>query len=342
MKMRHTASMAIALATLGMAGAAIAAPPITLNAGAGYWSFDGDRNLDSAATPWVSLEYAFTDNWAGEIGYNATDTEFNPTGGDVDVQNWQLELLHYWGDPLGKRGTLRPYIAFGGGEIDLDAGRVDTVETQINLGGGVRYMLTERLGIRAELKGFYSVDERQQDVLASVGLNWYIGSLANQVSAAAVAAAPVDSDGDGVTDDRDRCPGTEPGVRVDIEGCHIPVTRIAAIKLSVQFPFNSAEVEEQYFTDVSQLADFLRKFEELDVEIEGHTDDSGPEGYNQNLSERRARAVLDLLVDEYGIPSTRLRAVGYGESRPVADNSTREGRKENRRVIANVEVEYED
>ena len=342
MKMRFSAPLAIALATVGMATTVTAAPPITFNAGAGYWRFDSDRDVDSAATPWMSLEYAFTDNWAGEIAYNITDTNFNPTGGNVDVQNWQLELLHYWGDPLGQRGTLRPYIAFGGGEINLDRGRVDTTETQINLGGGVRYMFTERLGLRAELRGFYSVDERQQDLLASVGLNWYIGSLANQAAAATVAAAPVDSDGDGVTDDRDRCPGTAPGVRVDTDGCPIPVTRIASIKLRVQFPFDSAQVQEQYFTDVAQLAEFLRKFEELDVEIEGHTDTSGPEEYNQNLSERRARAVVDMLVDEYGIASSRLRAIGYGESRPVADNSTREGRKENRRVVANVEVEYEE
>jgi OOP family OmpA-OmpF porin len=101
-------------------------------------------------------------------------------------------------------------------------------------------------------------------------------------------------------------------------------------------------VQEQYFSDLSELAAFLKRFSDLQVDVEGHTDSTGPESYNERLSQQRAQAVVDLLVNQYGIESRRLEARGYGESQPVASNDTREGRAQNRRVMATLEVEYEE
>jgi outer membrane protein OmpA-like peptidoglycan-associated protein len=67
------------------------------------------------------------------------------------------------------------------------------------------------------------------------------------------------------------------------------------------------------------------------VRIEGHTDATGPDAYNQGLSQRRAKSVLNYLVGK-GVASSRLQSVGLGESQPVASNATREGRALNRRV----------
>ncbi|MFU8765992.1 MAG: OmpA family protein, partial [Haliea sp.] len=155
-------------------------------------------------------------------------------------------------------------------------------------------------------------------------------------------AAPLDSDGDGVTDDRDKCPGTAPGTRVDADGCPLPVAQVASIKLKVNFDFDSSVVKEHYFADISELAAFLKRFDDLQVQVEGHTDSVGPENYNQQLSQRRAQAVVDLLVNQHGIAVNRLEAIGYGEARPVATNDTADGRAENRRVMATLEVEYKE
>jgi OOP family OmpA-OmpF porin len=125
-------------------------------------------------------------------------------------------------------------------------------------------------------------------------------------------------------------------------GCPLPVTQVASIKLMVNFGFDSSRVEERYFADLAELGAFLKRFEDVYVDIEGHTDSIGPDDYNQSLSQRRAQAVVDLLVNEHGIAPARLQAKGYGESRPVADNGTSEGRAQNRRVMATLEVEYEE
>ena len=78
------------------------------------------------------------------------------------------------------------------------------------------------------------------------------------------------------------------------------------------------------------------------VVIEGHTDSRGSDAYNQALSERRANAVRDELVNENGIAAERVSTVGYGESRPVSSNDTDAGRAQNRRIEAVISVEVEE
>ncbi|MDV7400154.1 OmpA family protein, partial [Arthrospira platensis SPKY1] len=91
--------------------------------------------------------------------------------------------------------------------------------------------------------------------------------------------------------------------------------------------------------EVKRVADFLNSYQDVTVEIEGHTDAQGAEAYNQTLSQRRADSVKKALVTRYGIAAERVKAIGYGESRPVASNDTAAGRAENRRVVAVMQKE---
>lgn len=118
-----------------------------------------------------------------------------------------------------------------------------------------------------------------------------------------------------------------------------PVAEAVRVELDVKFDFDKAQVKEQSLGDIGNLADFLKQYPQTNTVVEGHTDAIGTDAYNQALSERRANAVRDILVNEYGVGATRVDAVGYGESRPVADNSTEEGRAINRRVEAQVEAQ---
>jgi OmpA-OmpF porin, OOP family len=141
-----------------------------------------------------------------------------------------------------------------------------------------------------------------------------------------VAAGPLDSDGDGVPDDIDQCPDTPKGAKVNEVGCWIMGDD------TVLFDFDSAVIKDTTLLDEAVM--IMMNEPNLTGEVAGHTCNIGPEAYNQMLSERRANAVRDYFIQK-GIAAERVRAVGYGESRPAASNDTEEGRRVNRRVELN-------
>jgi OOP family OmpA-OmpF porin len=105
--------------------------------------------------------------------------------------------------------------------------------------------------------------------------------------------------------------------------------------VDVFFDTDKAAIKTQYDADLNNLGSFLKDFPKAKGEISGHTDNVGSDKYNQKLSERRANSVRDYIVNKFGIASDRLTAKGYGESKPVASNKTREGKAKNRRVETN-------
>ena len=142
----------------------------------------------------------------------------------------------------------------------------------------------------------------------------------------------MDSDGDGIPDPQDKCPGTPRGVRVDHEGCEIK----EEIRLpGVNFEFDSARLTADSSTTLDNAVSTLKRYPELTIECTGHTDSTGADSYNQRLSEQRAHSVCEYLAD-HGIERSRLTERGYGESQPIADNSTEAGRAENRRVTLRI------
>ncbi len=142
----------------------------------------------------------------------------------------------------------------------------------------------------------------------------------------------VDRDSDGVLDAVDRCPD-EPGPASN-QGCPTVkeeiITKTAAIAKSIYFDLNSAKLQQRSYAPLDELVQILKDNPSYKLSIESHTDNSGTNAYNQNLSERRSTTVMSYLVSK-GIDASRLRAVGYGEEKPVASNDTKEGRALNRR-----------
>lgn len=117
-----------------------------------------------------------------------------------------------------------------------------------------------------------------------------------------------------------------------------PMAEPVRVELDVKFDFDRAVVKQDSMSDIQNLADFMQQYGQTSTVVEGHTDSVGTDAYNQRLSERRANAVRDVLVNQFGVDASRVDSVGYGEARPVADNATAEGRAINRRVEAEVEV----
>ena len=137
---------------------------------------------------------------------------------------------------------------------------------------------------------------------------------------------PADAVGVGVVDGSDQCPDTPKGERVGSQGCSCDVTR------QLQFKTNSAELTDADKAALDEVAANLTKLKFISGTVVGHTDSTGSDAYNQGLSERRAAAAAAYLETK-GIGAGRLKVSGAGESQPIADNKTAEGRAQNRRVV---------
>ena len=143
-----------------------------------------------------------------------------------------------------------------------------------------------------------------------------------------VAPAPkpvpvvLDSDNDGVPDDKDQCPGTPRGAKVDARGCWV---------IRVQFKTGSSEILPQYQSELDEAILVLNNNPDVKVRLDGHTDNQGKPQANMVLSENRAKAARDYMVAK-GIAADRLTTKGFGLTKPIATNNTEAGRALNRRV----------
>ncbi|MBU2548435.1 MAG: OmpA family protein [Proteobacteria bacterium] len=146
----------------------------------------------------------------------------------------------------------------------------------------------------------------------------------------------LDSDCDGVYDEDDKCPDTPRIFKVNAVGCPLPLT----VRLEIEFDTDKSDIRPQYHDRMTQVAQYLVNNPSTQAVIEGHTDSVATPEYNLKLSQRRADAVLDYFADKFKIDKDRLRAVGYGETRPIASNDTEDGRQKNRRVMVVISGGY--
>lgn len=128
----------------------------------------------------------------------------------------------------------------------------------------------------------------------------------------------------------------EAELRQQLEGTGVSVTRrgdriILNMPGNVTFASDSSDLRAEFFDVLDSVALVLEEYEQTVLVVDGHTDSTGPNSYNQRLSEERAETVADYLVNR-GIRPVRIEAYGYGEDYPVASNGSAEGRRQNRRV----------
>jgi outer membrane protein OmpA-like peptidoglycan-associated protein len=154
-----------------------------------------------------------------------------------------------------------------------------------------------------------------------------------------------DEDGDGVPDSRDKCPGTPKGVQVDANGCPPPSPPVAVVEevvvvkeetiviRDVHFEFDSAKLTTADKIKLDTIVTRLKKeAPSARLRVTGHTDSVGSDTYNKKLSDRRAHSVVEYLISNGIARSSFVSVLGAGESQPVADNKTADGRAMNRRV----------
>ncbi len=146
-----------------------------------------------------------------------------------------------------------------------------------------------------------------------------------------------DNDGDGIPDHLDKCPNeaeTFNGFE-DEDGCPdaIILKKDERIILNnIYFKLGSAEIEQESFDTLNSVKRIFLDNPGIVIQIEGHTDSQGSDEYNLKLSQLRAESVTNYLVDRLGINRSQLSSIGFGESKPIAPNTTSKGRAQNRRI----------
>ncbi|WP_070887765.1 OmpA family protein [Pseudomonas sp. D1-3] len=268
----------------------------------------------------ASVGYYLTDDVELALSYGEYhDLRGEGAAGSKNIKGnlTDLKALYHFGQPgVG----LRPYVSGGVGHQSIgDANRSgrDTSTLAI-VGGGAKYYFTEMLYARAGVEALYNIDKGDTEWQAGVGVGLNFGGSTRQV-AQVTEPAP------------EPVPAPAPVVE--------EAPQVVRVELDVKFDFDKAAVKQESYGDIKNLADFMNQYPQTSTTVEGHTDSVGTDAYNQKLSERRANAVRDVLVNQYGVGADRVNSVGYGESRPVADNATEEGRAINRRVEAEVEAQ---
>ena len=255
-----------------------------------------------------SLGYFLTDDVSLNLShgvYKSLEGEGLARGQEIDGHLTALEAAYHFGTP-GVR-SLRPYVSagFAHQELDNTYGRGQNKSTLATVGTGVKYYVSENVLLKAGLDMMHGLDQEQTEWMAGVGVGMNFGG------------------------------GSQPAPAPAAE----PVPEVVRVELDVKFDFDKAQVKPESYGDIQNLADFMNQYPQTTTVVEGHTDSVGTDAYNQKLSERRAAAVRQVLVNQYGVDAGRVNSVGYGESRPVADNATDAGRAVNRRVEAEVEAQ---
>lgn len=320
-----------------------------------------DSNGDDITLAGVQAGYRFNENWSLQAWWERDKDTNTGLFGDTSV-NIALASLrkHFHGN-----SDFEPYVGIGSGEFRAQpSGADDIAETIGALEGGFQSAIHRHLLLDVGLRPYYSFDSERWDTEVYAGLNFVFGTVNDDQAEQEEVAIVGDQDGDGVLDDADQCPNTPAGTTVDANGCaadgdddadgvansadQCPETPQGALidangcqqylegdirhTLYVKFEHGNAEVSQASYAEIEALAVELRNYPSTNITLDGHTDSSGSESFNQRLSEQRSAAVKKVLVERFEIDAARIQAIGHGESSPIADNSTAEGRAKNRRV----------
>ncbi len=322
----------------------------------GIMDTDHERNAESDTMVGLGFGKFFSQRWSWDVQIEHSKPEKNRRELNWSLYSASLVGRYHFRD-AGE--TWAPYISFGAGVqrhedefTNLAGGRpIERRGNDLMLQTGFGLQADYgRSSWRAEIGGRFDMDDESGidedfffDKVAMVSVLVKLGPepvAAVEPTAPVVPPAPVktcadmDDDGDGVNNCNDKCPNSQAGQTVGPDGCPVPVT----IDLrGVNFDFDKSELRPDAVAILSEAVSILKKYPELRVEVAGHTDSIGTDQYNQGLSERRAKAVYDYLTSN-GIDASRLVGPnGFGESRPIDTNDTKEGRARNRRTELNVQ-----
>lgn len=363
--LKLTSAAALAIACAGVAHADEDTRATYISVMGSYIMADDQRDVDNLANGGITTDIEDGYGWQVALGQMrqsgfgfelslATDIFETGAGQGTDFYRYGLGLdviyaLNTNTEGDDPRDALMPYLIIGGGAVYNDVYDITSTDNDerddygyyANAGLGIVTPSLNKYGMKVRLDLRYVYDDFEsgydEEYKANLGIEFplfgepkVVEKIVEKVKVVEVSndTGLKDSDGDGIVDDRDNCPNTPEGTRVDGDGC--PLGDIVALD-GVTFEFNGDRLRPDAATILDDAAEVLNRYPEMLIEVAGHTDSIGGDDYNQALSQKRAEAVRQFLIGK-GVSAERLTAVGYGESEPRATNDTEEGRELNRRV----------
>jgi len=317
--------------------------------GAHLLRMDVDNDRLTTANPYSNVDHA--SGFGGELGYRWTEsTEFRFSFSKINLVNeyngfeepssssMVVDALYF--------PTQKNFYVLGG----LDYLDIVDSKPSLDLGAGYRHYLSERAAIYIEGKAHYQLSEHFKDTSAKIGFIYFFGDSAKPMPRKAEKVAPVvkkktpvaitekDTDKDGILDKNDHCNATPMADKVDSNGCTIFSDETVRLELLVNFDNNKSVVKEEFFSEIERAAKFLTLYPHTSLVIEGHTSKLGSQAYNQKISQKRADAIVAVLVEKFSIDASRLSAVGYGEERLINTGNDAAAHSQNRRIQAKVDT----
>jgi OmpA-OmpF porin, OOP family len=348
--MKKTVSvLSAAITALSLSAFTAQASDFELGLGLPYYGFDNEIDLKDKHGYNLNFGYRFDAPFGVELSYSEVKTRLE-SDSDADVKFKDLHLDGLW--YLHNEGNVLPYAALGVGQQDIsipdgyELGDGEDKPMAVNAGLGVKFHLHPRLRARIDGRWIHDLDNYFNHSAVTFGLGYVFGATETAAAPAPVVAAPApkvdgDADNDGVKDSLDKCPETAAKLKVDTDGCPVALTEEVSIDLKVQFATGSSVVEDQYLSEIKAVATFMEQYANSVVVVEGHTDSVGAAAANKTLSQSRADSVAKVLVDQFGVDSSRVKAMGYGEEKLLVAEKTKADQAANRRVVAKVSAKKE-
>jgi len=327
----------LALANIGHAGERAGAFSVSPYVG-GYMFDETDQSFLRKNRPayGMRLGYDWTDHFATEIMGQYVRAEYHAVDKHLTALSGQLDLL--WN--FMPHSVMVPYLAAGGGVQSIRYYCIDggtSTDGTANVGGGFKFFITDNFALRADARHVFDFPGHDDRVIHnweySAGLTFVFGGMA------AMAAMPPEAE-----------PAPQPQAQPPQKEAPLEPVPAAeptpghykyCITLHGEFDIDQAVIRPEYRDEIAKVGDFMKKYPTTTAVIDGHTDNVGTYNHNMDLSQRRAEAVVNYLVDNFGIDRSRLVAKGYGFTRPVADNATDEGKQKNRRIEAIIDCAFD-
>ena len=274
----------------------------------GGYLFDRDQRLGNAPVYGLGLGYNFTKYFGVEASGDYIATNYDLTVSDspsTNVVNYRLDGIFN----LIPDSRLVPFVfaGFGGQSIYYPKNVPNRIASAVDFGAGLKFFFTNWLALRGDVREIYIFDNNKKDFEYTLGLAFYFGGskpASKPVAKEKVAEKVVILASEPKVEEKVMVAAAEPAI-------------IILAFEDVHFDFDKSTLKPETRTILKRNIQLLKDNPNAQVRIAGYTSASGTEEYNQKLSERRASAVQEYLVNEGIITRDRLSTIGYGETRPA-------------------------